>query len=143
MPNPIPAGYHSVTPYLVVSDVAKLMQFLTRAFGATEREKLTGPDGRIAHAEMLVGDSIVMMGQPPPGTETRRAMLYLYVPDVDAKYQNALAAGADSVREPKDQFYGDRTSAVRDPLGNDWYIATHVKDVTVEEMRSHMSQANA
>ena len=143
MPNPIPEGYHSVTPYLTVTDVAKLIDFVTSAFGATERGKLAGPDGRIAHAEMLIGDSIVMMGQPQNESDARRSMLYLYVPDVDATYNRCLAAGATSVREPKDQFYGDRNSAVRDPLGNDWYIATHIEDVSMEEMERRMSAQRA
>jgi PhnB protein len=142
LPNPIPAGYHSVTPYLVVSDVAKLMDFLTNAFGATEREKLSGPDGRIAHAEMLIGNSIVMMGQPP-NAEGKQSTLYLYVTDVDATYQLSLAAGAASIRELRNEFYGDRTGAVRDPLGNNWYIATHVEDVSIEEMQRRMKAQRA
>ena len=143
MPNPIPAGYHSVTPYLVVLDVAKLMDFLTNALGATERGKMLGPDGRIAHAEMLVGDSIVMMGQPQSEADVRRALLYLYVPDVDATYQRCLAAGAVSVREPKTQFYGDRNGSIRDPGGNEWYIGTHVEDVSMEEMERRMAAQGA
>jgi PhnB protein len=142
MPNPIPSGYHSVTPYLVVSDAAQLMEFMKRAFDATEREKMLGPDGRIAHAEMLLGDSIVMLGQPP-NSEGKHSTLYLYVTDVDAKYQRALAAGASSIRELRNEFYGDRTGAVRDPLGNDWYIATHVEDVSIEEMQRRMNAMHA
>jgi len=143
MPNPIPEGYHSVTPYLTVSDVAKLMDFIAKAFGGTERGKLAGPDGRIAHAEMLIGNSIVMMGQPQNEADVRRTMLYLYVPDVDATYRRSLAAGAVSVREPKDQFYGDRNGMVKDPTGNDWYIGTHVEDVSMEEMERRMKAQQA
>ena len=143
MPNPIPEGYHTVTPYLLVSDVAALMQFLTKAFGATERGKFEGPDGRVMHAEMLVGNSIVMMGQPPKAEDVRRTMLYLYVPDVDAAYQRCLAAGAVSVNEPKSQFYGDRSGSVKDPMGNDWYIATHVEDVSMDEMKRRMAAQRA
>lgn len=138
MPNPIPEGYHSVTPYLTVSNVTKLMEFLSKAFGATERGKLAGPDGRIVHAEMLIGNSIVMMGQPQNEEDVRRSMLHLYVPDVDATYQRCLTAGASSVREPQNQFYGDRSGSVKDPTGNDWYIATRVEDVSMEEMERRM-----
>src|SRR5690242_1720703 len=114
MPNPIPPGFHSVTPYLVVPEAAKVMDFLKRAFGATERYKMPGPDGSVIHAEMQVGDSIVMLGQAPDEDRRMRSMLYLYVPDVDAVFAQALAAGAISVREPADQFYGDRSGAVKD-----------------------------
>ena len=143
MPNPIPEGYHTVTPYLTVANVATLMEFLTNAFGATERGKIAGPDGRIAHAEMLIGNSIVMMGQPEKAEDIRRTMLHLYVPDVDAAYQRCLAAGAVSVREPTNQFYGDRAGSEKDPTGNDWYIATHVEDVSREEMERRMKTQQA
>jgi uncharacterized glyoxalase superfamily protein PhnB len=139
MPNPIPEGYHTVTPYLLVSDVKKLMTFLTKAFGATERGKFEEPGGkRVMHAEMQIGNSIVMMGEPPKPEDIRRTMLYVYVPDVDATYRSALAAGATSVHEPKNQIYGDRSGSVKDPTGNDWYIATHVEDVSTEEMARRM-----
>jgi PhnB protein len=138
MPNPIPEGYHTVTPYLTVSDVAKLMDFIAKAFGGTERGKMAGPNGRIAHAEMLIGNSIVMMGEPQKPEDVRRTMLYLYVPDVDSVYKHALASGAVSVREPKNQFYGDRNASVKDPTGNEWYIGTHVEDVSMEEMERRM-----
>ena len=139
MPNPIPEGYHSVTPYLAVSDAAKLIDFLTNAFSAKLLGKMLGPTGRVAHAEMLIGDSIVMLGEPQSEAETRRAMLYLYVPDVDATYQRSLAAGAESTRALTNQFYGDRNGAVRDPLGNEWFIATHVEDVSMEEMERRVA----
>lgn len=143
MPNPIPAGFHSVTPYLLVSDVSKLMEFLTAALGATERYKMPGPNGGVMHAEMQLGDSIIMMGRPQSEEDYRRAMLYLYVPDVDATYQRCLAAGATSLQELKNEFYGDRRGAVRDPLGNDWYIATHVEDVSPKEMNRRMAAQRA
>jgi PhnB protein len=143
MPNPIPAGFHSVTPYLLVSDVSKLMEFLTAALGATERYKMPGPNGEVMHAEMQVGDSIVMMGRPQSEADLRRAMLYMYVPDVDATYQRCLAAGGISVREPKDEFYGDRSGMIRDPFGNDWGVATHVEDVSPEEMNRRMAAQRA
>lgn len=140
MPKPIPSGFHSVTPYLLVKDVAKEMDFLTKAFHATERVRMRGPNGSVMHAEMQIGDSIVMMGKPQDDADLGKAMLYVYVPEVDATYRECLAAGGTSVREPKDQFYGDRTAGVRDPFGNDWGIATHVEDVSPEEMRRRMSQ---
>ena len=140
MPKPIPAGFHSVTPYLLVKDVAKEMEFLTKAFGATERVRMPGPNGSVMHAEMQIGDSIIMMGKPQNDADLGKAMLYVYVADVDATYQKCLAAGGTAVREPKDQFYGDRSAGIRDPFGNDWGIATHVEDVSPEEIKRRMSQ---
>jgi PhnB protein len=143
MPSPIPSGFRSVTPYLVVSDAAKVMDFLQHAFGATERFKMQGPDGSISHAEIQVGDSVVMLGQSPDQTRTTHAMLYLYVPDVDAVYEKAVAAGGISLREPTDQFYGDRSGAVKDPGGNEWWIATHKEDVSPQEMERRMASQRA
>jgi uncharacterized glyoxalase superfamily protein PhnB len=140
MPNPIPNGFHSITPYLLVPDVAKEMEFLKKALGATERVKMPGPNGRVMHAEMQIGDSIVMMGEPQNKADLGKAMLYAYVPDVDVTYKQCLSAGGTSVREPKDQFYGDRSAGVRDPFGNDWGIATHVEDVSPDEMKKRMAQ---
>jgi PhnB protein len=132
--KPIPDGYTTVTPYLVVSDAGTLMQFVKDAFGATELGRMNGPDGRIAHAEAKIGTGRVMMGSSPtPGSETK-AMLHLYVEDCDAMFHRAVAAGATIEREPATQFYGDRSGGVRDPFGNFWYISTHVEDVSVEEM---------
>jgi len=143
MPSPIPSGFRSVTPYLVVSDAAKVMDFLQHAFGATERFKMQGPDGSISHAEIQVGDSVVMLGQSPDQTRTTHSMLYLYVPDVDAVYEKAVAAGGISLREPTDQFYGDRSGAVKDPGGNEWWIATHKEDVSPQEMERRMASQRA
>jgi PhnB protein len=142
MPKPIPEGYTTVTPYLCVSDAAKLIDFLKQAFDAQLLFKMDGPGGRIMHAEMTIGDSRIMLGQPEPGKETH-AMIHLYMPDADASYKRALAAGATSVREPADQFYGDRSGGVRDEFGNQWYIATHVEDVTPEEMDRRMAKMKA
>jgi uncharacterized glyoxalase superfamily protein PhnB len=142
MPNPVPAGYATVIPYLCVSDAAKLIEFMQQAFDAQLLFKMDGPGGRIMHAEMTIGNSKIMLAQPAPGQETH-AMLHLYLPDTDAVYARALAAGATSVREPADQFYGDRSAAVRDEFGNQWYIATHIKDVTPEEMDRHMAEMKA
>jgi len=137
-PNPIPEGYSTVTPYLCVVEAAKLIEFLKQAFAAEVIVRMDGPDGSVMHAEVKIGDSIVMMGQVPAERATR-AMLHLYVTDADATYKKALAAGATSVREMADQFYGDRSGGVRDAFGNDWHIATHVEDVSPEEMKRRMA----
>ena len=142
MPNPVPPGYTTVTPYLCVSDAAKLIDFLTQAFDAKLIFKMDGPGGKIMHAEMTIGDSRIMLGQPAPGQETH-AMIHLYLPDADGFYARAIAAGATSVREPADQFYGDRSAGVRDQFGNQWFIATHIEDVTPEEMDRRMAKMKA
>jgi PhnB protein len=132
--KPIPKGYRTVTPYLTVPGVAKLMEFLRKAFRAKELVRMPRPDGTIMHAEMKIGNSIVMMGEPMPGTDPKPAVLYLYVKDTDKVYKRAMKAGAISVKEPANQFYGDRNAMVNDPCGNMWGIATHVEDVPPEEM---------
>jgi len=133
--NPIPKGYHTVTPYLTVANANDLMQFVKRAFGAQELLAHRGPDGVIQHAEVKIGDSIVMMGQGGSEYTPRPSTIYLYVPEVDSVYQAALSAGGKSLREPADQFYGDRNASVEDPCGNHWYMATHIEDVSPEEFR--------
>ena len=134
--KPIPDGYHNVTPYLVVNGVAKLIEFLKQVFDAKEIEHMQGPDGRIQHAEVRIGDSIIMFGEPLPTGEWKPmpSMLYVYVLDTDATYKRALQAGATSVMEPADQFYGDRNAGVKDASGNTWWIATHIEDVSRDEM---------
>ncbi|MFQ6013315.1 MAG: VOC family protein [Thermoplasmata archaeon] len=133
--KPIPEGYHAVTPYLVVQGVAQLIDFMKTTFHAEEKERHSRPDGTVLHAEVRVGDSVVMMGEPTERTELQPAHLYMYVNDTDATYRRALEAGAESLREPGDQFYGDRTAGVKDTFGNVWWIATHVEDVPPEELR--------
>jgi uncharacterized glyoxalase superfamily protein PhnB len=130
----IPNGSHSITPYLVVEGVPKLIEFLKQAFGAQELGRMARPDGGVMHAEVKVGDSKLMMGEPMGDWKAKPCSLYLYVEDVDAVYQRAIQAGGTSVSEPSDQFYGDRTGGVIDPSGNYWGIATHVEDVSHEEM---------
>jgi uncharacterized glyoxalase superfamily protein PhnB len=132
--KPIPDGAHTVTPYLVVEGVPKLIEFLKQAFAAQEVGRMARPDGGVMHAEVKIGDSKVMMGEPMGDSKAKPCSLYLYVEDVDAVYQRAIQAGGTSVGEPKDQFYGDRTGGVIDPSGNYWGIATHVEDVSPEEM---------
>jgi uncharacterized glyoxalase superfamily protein PhnB len=134
--KPIPEGHHTVTPYLVVTGAAKTIEFLKKAFGAEVAfEPMKRPDGLIMHAELKIGDSMVMLGDASERAEPTRSMLHLYVPNVDAVYQRAVAAGAASTMEPMDQFYGDRTSSVKDPAGNTWFIATHKEDVALPELK--------
>lgn len=133
--RPIPEGYHSITPYLIVSGADKLIDFMKRAFAAEEIERMDLPDGTIRHAEVRIGDSILMMGEAGGAWAPMPCSLYLYVNDTDAVYRQALQAGATSVMEPADQFYGDRNAGVKDGSGNLWWIATHKEDVSREELR--------
>lgn len=142
--KPIPDGYHSVQPYLILKNAAAAIDFYTKAFGAKERMRME-KDGRIGHAELEIGDSVLMMADEHPEIDARSpehyggspVSLMIYVKDCDAVYKKALAAGATSDREPADQFYGDRMAGVKDPFGYRWHIATHIKDVSVEEMKQH------
>ena len=151
MVEPIPAGYHSVTPYLMVRDAARAMAFYRDAFGATEVMRFAGPDGRIAHAEVKIGDSHVMLADELPdqgfvGPQTlggAGVSLMLYVNDVDATFAKALAAGATVRRPVADQFYGDRMGTLVDPYGHVWSIGTHREDVCVEEMQRRMASQQA
>src|SRR2546427_7713299 len=122
--KPIPDGYHTVTPVLMVNNAAKLIDFLTQAFGARERERYADPDGKILHAEVTLGDSIVQLSDATGEWKPVQVPLLLYVTDTDATYRRALKAGATSLREPMDAFYGDRTAGVKDAFGNSWWIAT-------------------
>jgi PhnB protein len=137
--KPIPDNYHTVTPYLVVPGVAKVIDFLKQTFDAKEVVRMAGPGGAVMHAEIKIGDSIVMMGEPMGPQPPMPAQLYVYVKDVDATYKKALVAGGTSVREVTDQFYGDRNGTVKDPAGNHWGIATHKEDVSPEEMKKRMA----
>ena len=141
--NPIPEGYRTVTPYLVVDGATNVLDFVKQAFGAEEKFRMDAPDGKIGHAEVQIGDSIVMMGDAGAENPAMPAMIHLYVDDCDATYERALAAGATSEREPTDQFYGDRSAGVRDSAGNLWWIATHVEDVPEEEMAKRIEEATA
>ena len=129
--NHIPEGLRSVTPYLHPRGAAKLIDFLKDAFGAEEASRAKSPDGTIGHAKVRIGDSILEMGEARGEYQPMPAVFYLYVNDADALYQRAVRAGAPSLYEPADQPYGDRNAGVEDPLGNSWYIATHIKDVPV------------
>jgi PhnB protein len=141
--NPIPEGYRTVTPYLVVEGATSVLEFVKQAFGAEEKVRMDAPDGKISHAEVQIGDSIVMLGDAGDQNPAMPAMIHLYVDDCDATYERALAAGGTSEREPTDQFYGDRSAGVRDSSGNLWWIATHVEDVPEDEMAKRMEEATA
>jgi PhnB protein len=133
--KPIPEGFHTVTPYLVVKGVAKVLDFVKHAFDAKEIDRHTRPDGAIMHAQVKIGDSFVMLGEPMDGQPLSPSSLYVYVPNVDEVYKRAVKAGGTSLSEPADMFYGDRHGGVKDPAGNQWWIATHIEDVSPEEMQ--------
>ena len=139
MVKSLPDGYHNVTPYLVVADAENVLDFTIKAFGAKETTRMPGPDGKIAHAEVKIGDSMVMMGSGGPSRLLMPGMIYLYVEDTDATYKRAIAAGGKPVEEPNDAFYGDRRAAVEDSQGNQWFIATHQEDPTPEQMQERMA----
>ena len=134
--KPIPDGYHSVTPYLTVRGAGKVIEFLKQAFGAEiAHEPLKRPDGTIMHAEVKIGDSRVMIAEESEMAKATPSSLYLYVPNVDSVYQQAIKAGGKTIMEPMDMFYGDRSGAVKDPSGNSWFIATHKEDVAPQELQ--------
>lgn len=133
MPSHIPEGFHTVTPYLVVPGVARLIDFLRDAFGAEELGRYAGADGRIMHAVVRIGDAMVEMGEPSEQWAPMPCALHLYVEDADAVYARAIQAGGVSLYEPDDKPYGDREGGVRDPSGNSWYIATRREQVSHEE----------
>lgn len=139
--KPIPAGFHTVTPYMLVENATKFMAFLKDAFKAEEFYCLAMPDGTIMHAQVRIGDSPIMLAEKPAAYQAMPTMLYLYVADTDALYQQALRAGATSIREPVDQFYGDRSGAVQDAWGNQWWIATHIEDVSEKELMARAQKA--
>ena len=149
--KPIPDGYHSVTPYLIIKGAAEALDFYRKAFGAVELMRFPMPGGKIGHAEFKIGDSHLMMADEFPehghaGPQTRGGTtvgLLIYVPSVDAFVDRALTAGAIILRPIKDQFYGDRSGTITDPFGHVWTIATHVEDVAQEEMVRRMQAGQA
>jgi PhnB protein len=149
--KPIPDGYHSVQLYLAVDDAAKAIDWYTKAFGATERFRMDGPGGTIGHAELQIGDSVVMLSDPFPQASTKppkelggtTASAMLYVEDVDATFKQAVDAGATVTMELSDQFWGDRFGSITDPFGHSWSIATHVEDVPPDEMEKRAADAMA
>ena len=145
----IPDGYHNVTPYLIVDDAAAAIEFYKKAFGATELMRMPKPNGKIGHAEIRIGDSPVMLADEASemGARSPRTIggspvsILLYVDDVDTTFTKAVNGGAKVQRPVADQFYGDRTGGVEDPFGHVWYIATHVEDVSPEEMKKRAAAA--
>ena len=143
--SPIPSGYHSVTPYLVLDGAAKAIEFYKQAFDADELLRMPGPDGKVAHAEIKIGDSPVMMADASDEFRGPRAFggtpvsLMIYTSDADAMFKRAIAAGAKQLKPVENQFYGDRTGVLEDPFGHVWSIATHVEDVSDEEIRRRMA----
>jgi PhnB protein len=141
--KPVPDGYHSVTPYLIIKGAARAIDFYKQTFGATERMRMNGPDGQVGHAELQIGDSIVMLADEHPSMGHRSPQslggtpvsLMVYVERVDDTFKRAIAAGAKEVQPVKDQFYGDRSGSFQDPFGHVWTVSTHVEDVSPEEMR--------
>jgi PhnB protein len=141
--KPIPEGYHSVTPYLIIKGAARAIDFYKQAFGATELFRMADPGGRVMHAEIKIGDSPVMLADESPDMGMRSpeafggspVSLALYVEDVDGMAKRATAAGAKAVRPVQDQFYGDRSGTFTDPFGHTWTIATHKEDVPPEELQ--------
>jgi PhnB protein len=146
--KPIPDGYHTAQPYLAMDDANKAIDWYKQAFGATERLRMDGPGGTVGHAELEIGDSVVMMSDPFPQASTKppkelggtTAGVMLYVEDVDAFVKQAVDAGATVTMEVGDQFWGDRMGSFTDPFGHSWSIATHVEDVSPEEMEKRAAE---
>ncbi len=144
--KPIPQGHHSVTPYLIVGDAASALEFYRKAFGASELVRVPGPQGRIGHAEIKIGDSVIMLADEYPEMDARSPQsfggspvsIHLYVEDVDELAERAIGAGATVMRPVKDQFYGDRSGTVADPFGHVWHIATHKEDLTPAELHKRV-----
>jgi PhnB protein len=148
--KPVPEEYHTVTPYLIVEDASAAIDFYGRALGAKERVRMPTPDGGVMHAEIEIGDSRVMLSEMSPdelkhpkAAGTTTVGLLVYTEDVDATHKQAVEAGATSMQEPEDQFWGDRFARIVDPFGHSWQLATHVEDVEPEEMERRMREAMA
>jgi PhnB protein len=133
--NPIPEGYHSVTPYLKLPNCGRLIEYLKQAFGAVEKARLEKPDGSVLHAEVMIGDSLLMVHEAPGNWEPKPGTFYHYVADVDAAHMRAVAAGGTSVFEPANMYYGARVSCVTDIAGNDWWLAQPVEKLSLEEIQ--------
>jgi len=150
--KPIPEGYHAITPYLIIDGAAQAIDFYKKAFGATELFRMPDPTGkRIGHAELKIGDSQIMLADESPSMGYRNPKHYggtpvsllLYVNDVDATIPRAVAAGAKLLKPIQDQFYGDRSGTIHDPFGHVWTVATHIKDVSPEEMMAHTGASSS
>ena len=137
----VPDGYHTVTPYLLVQGADMLIDFVKKAFDAKETVRMSMPDGAIGHAEFRVGDSVIMLSEAQGGEyQPMPTRIYLYVENCDTTYKRALEAGATSIMQPSDQFYGDRSASIKDQFGNIWYIATHIEDLSKEELTKRMNE---
>ncbi len=133
--NPIPEGYNNVIPYLICKGADKVVDFMKKTFNAEEMDMMKDDNGTIMHASYRIGDSVIMLSEGGGNMPPMPCMLYVYVDDVDAAYKRALDCGSESVREPKNEFYGDRSGGVKDSSGNQWWIGTHIEDVSPEEMK--------
>jgi PhnB protein len=146
--NAVPSGHRTVTPYLAIKNAAKALEFYKYAFGATESYKLVMPDGRLGHAEIRLGDSMIMLadefpeygGKAPETLGGSPVSIHLYVEDVDAFFKKALAAGAKELKPVMDQFYGDRSGQLEDPFGHLWWVATHKEDIAPDEMQKRVQE---
>jgi PhnB protein len=150
MVQAIPEGYPALSPYLSVPDAEAAIAFYSTVFGATERLRLDGPGGRIGHAELTIGDSLLMLADEFPGMNPSPrtvggtpVTLSVYVADVDATFEQAMAAGAASIRPVADQFYGDRSRMFEDPFGHRWNVTTHIEDVSPEDMAARSAKLSA
>ena len=149
--KPVPEGYTTLSPYLVVDGAAQAIDYYKRVFGATERGRFDGPDGKVAHAELQIGDTVLMVADPSAETNIKAPTqlgatsvgIFLYVEDVDATVQRAVDAGATITQPVDDMFWGDRYGKVTDPFGHEWLIATHIEDVSPEEMAERVREAMA
>src|SRR6202045_3598792 len=146
--KPVPEGYHTLTPFLTVRDAVRAIEFYKEAFGAKERGVMKGPDGKVMHAELTIGDSIIMLSDEMPEYGTHSPLsggagmgLHIYVDGVDAAFDRAVKAGAQVEMPVADQFWGDRYGKLKDPFGHKWSIATHVKDMSADEMKRSMDEA--
>lgn len=140
--KPVPDGYHTLTPYLVVKGAAKAIEFYTKAFGAKEIFRMDGPGGTIGHADLIVGSSHLMLADPmEESSNGRKASVFVYVDDVDEVFRKAIRAGGKQVAPVQDMFWGDRYGKLTDPFGNEWQIATHKEDVSPTEMEKRMAAA--
>jgi uncharacterized glyoxalase superfamily protein PhnB len=139
--NSIPKGYHTVTPFINVKDAKRLIEFLQKAFDA-EVKGISEHEGVVMHSEILIGNSMIMLAEASDKFPAVKVNHYLYVQDTDSTYNKAIEAGGESIMEPTNQFYGDRNAAVKDFAGNQWWIATHIEDVSEEEMEKRIKAMN-
>ena len=140
---PVPEGLHTVTPHITVDGAANYIDLLKRAFGAVELSRSTIPTGKIIHATVRIGDSVLMLGEATDRSSAIAGSFYIYVDDADAVYRAALSAGGESLEKPADRFWGDRVGTIKDFAGNKWLIATHVEDVSSDEIAKRAQQAMA